>query len=164
MALKATSFLLSVVLLLTSCASQPVALTVVGPNPFTHGASSVHNGDLQVYTQVEEYYEDQMAYFPHTDYQIYTADGKRLKRVWNHHNHQDESPATVTLPPGEYLVKAWAEFYGFVTVPVVIKPNQTTRVILQPGWKPRTTVASSDLVQMPNGYFVGWRAELPETK
>ncbi len=163
MAFKAICFS-GLVLLLTSCASQPIALAPVGPGPLTHRASSVRKGDLQVYTQVEEYYEDQMPYFPHTDYQLYTPDGKRLKRIWNHQSHQDESPAIVSLPPGEYLIKAWAQFYGFVTVPVVIKPNRTTRVILQPGWKPQTTVASSSLVQMPNGYFVGWRADLPETK
>jgi hypothetical protein len=152
--------LLVVIPLLASCASQPIALAPVGPGPFAHRASSNSNGDLQVYTETEEYYLDEMSYFPHTDYQIYTTDGKHLKRVWNHQTHEDEYPATVTLPPGEYVVKAYAEFYGPVIVPVVIKPAETTRVILQPGWKPARTVTRSDLVQIPNGYFVGWRADL----
>ena len=55
-------------------------------------------------------------------------------------------------------MKARADFCGLVSVPVVIKPNETTRVVLQPGWKPGGTVAKADLVQTPNGYFVGWRA------
>ncbi len=157
--MKARFFLLGLVLLLASCASQPIALAPVGPGPYVNGASLNRKGDLQVYTEREEYYEDDISYFPCTDYQIYTIDGKHLKRVWNHQNHEDEYPATVTLPPGEYVVKARAESYGLVTVPVVVKPDKTTRVILQPGWKPGETVAKSDLVQMPNGYFVGWRAD-----
>jgi hypothetical protein len=149
--------------LLASCASQPLALAPVGPGPLARPASSPPKGDLQVFTETEEYYEDEMCWFPHTDYQIYTEDGKRLKRVWNHHDNEDEFPATVALPPGKYVVKASAEFYGTVSVPVIIKPNETTTVILQPGWKPGN-VSRSDLVRMPNGYFVGWRADSVEDK
>ncbi len=155
--------LAGVAFLLGACASQPLALAPVGPGPGARTASSPAKGDLQVFTETEEYYEDEISYFPHTDYQIYTADGKRLKHVWNHQDHEDEFPATVTLPPGKYVVKALAEFYGMVSVPVVIKPNETTTVILQPGWKPGN-VARSALVQMPNGYNVGWRADLAVDK
>jgi hypothetical protein len=147
--------------LMVSCALQPIALAPVGPNPFRAGASSVDRGDLVVYSETEEYFEDDMFYFPHTDYQIYSTDGRLLKRVWNHQNHEDESPATVSLPPGHYIVKAWAEFYGLTSVPVVIKANRTTKLILQPGWNPGKTVAAAQTVRMPNGYPVGWRAELP---
>jgi len=161
MKINTMCLLLGVTPLLSSCALNTIALAPVGPGPFAGGASSNDKGDLEVYSEREEYYEDDLSYFPHTDYQIYTADGKHLKHVWNHQNHEDEFPATVTLPPGEYVVKAWADFYGLVSVPVQIKPNETTRVILQPGWKPGKTFASSELVRMPNGYFVGWRADLP---
>ena len=91
--------------LLASCASRPIQLSTVGPGPTAYSASSPGKGNLQVFTQTEEYYEDEMSYFPHTDYQIYTLDGKRLKLVWNHQSHQDEDPAVVSLPPGEYEVK-----------------------------------------------------------
>lgn len=161
MNIKTTFWLAGLIPLLASCASQPIALAPVGPGPFVNGATSNRRGDLQVFTQTEEYYADEMSYFPHTDYQIYTADGKHLMRVWNHQNHEDEDPAVVTLPAANYVIKAWADFCGLVTVPVVIKPGETTRVILQPGWKPGNAVAKSDLVRTPNGYFVGWRAELP---
>lgn len=164
MKIKIPGVLVGIIPLLVSCASQPIALAPVGPGPVAEAASSPPNGDLQVYTETEEYYDDDISYFPHTDYEIYTTDGKRLERVWNHQNHEDESPATVTLRPGEYIVQAWAESYGLVRVPVVIKPSQTTTVILQPGWKPGSTVASSDLVQIPDGYPVGWRADLPGEK
>ena len=69
-------------------------------------------------------------------------------------------PPLVTLPAGHYLLRADAEFCGRVLVPVVIKPDQTTRVVLEPGWKPNRRVSPADLVQTPNGYFVGWRADL----
>jgi hypothetical protein len=143
---------------LTGCASQPIALAPVGPGPFVNGAYVAGKGDLEVYTETQEYDEDDLSYFPHTDYEIYTLDGKHLRHVWNHQNHEDEFPAVVTLAPGEYVVKAWADSCGLVSVPVVIKPNETTRVILQPGWKPEEKAAQSDLVQIPGHYFVGWRA------
>jgi hypothetical protein len=143
---------------LTGCALQPIALAPVGPGPFAAEAYSNGQGDLEVYTETQEYYEDDLSFFPHTDYEIYTTDGRHLRHVWNHQNHEDEHPAVVTLAPGKYVVKAWAVSCGLVTVPVVIKPDEITRVTLQPGWNPGGTVAKSDLVQIPTGYFVGWRA------
>ncbi len=160
MKINATLLLPGVIPLLASCALQPIALAPVGPGPAAYAASSNGKGDLEVYTETQEYYEDEMSWFPHTDYQIYTSEGKRLKRVWNHRNHEDENPAVVALPPGQYVVKAWAERYGLVRVPVVIKAGETTRVILQPGWKPGSAL-KSNVVQIPNGYCVGWRADLP---
>ncbi len=148
---------LGIVTLLVSCTSSPLALAPVGPGPYAHSASVSGMGDLEVYTEHEVFYEDQMPYFPHSDYHIYTTDGKHLRRVWNHSTHEDESPATVSLRPGRYIVEAWAEFYGLVTVPVVIRANELTKVVLQPGWNPGAKAVSTDLVQMPQGYFVGYR-------
>jgi hypothetical protein len=165
MKLRPFFWLLGVIPLLASCASQPITLAPVGPQPVpgARASATAGQGQLQVFTQTEEYEADHdVPYFPHRDYQLYTADGKRLKRIWNHQDHEDESPAEVTLPAGHYLVKAPAASYGRVTVPVVIKPNQLTRVILQPGWQPGKAVASTELVQFPGGYPVGWRAEGPE--
>jgi hypothetical protein len=143
-----------------SCASPPMVLAPVGPGPVINGASVPGKGDLQVYSETEEYGDDMaVPFYPHKDYLIYNADGKRLKRVWNHRDIEDEQPAIVTLAAGNYLVKAQAEFYGTVTVPVVIKQNQTTRVILQPGWKPAKSLHRSQLVEIPKGYFVGWHAD-----
>lgn len=163
--MKAKYALLFVLPLLASCASQPLTLQTVGPSPFSQSVAFASDspgaGELQVFTETEEYNDDDLAYFPHTDYQIYSEDGKRLRRVWNHLNHEDEDPASVTLKPGQYRVKAWAEFYGLVTVPVVVKANRKTMVVLQPGWKPGAKIPDEKLVRMPNGYFVGWRATSP---
>jgi hypothetical protein len=156
-----TLLLLGVIPLLASCAIQPIALAPVGPGPFPSGAAADGKGDLQVYTETQEFYDNEMSYYPHTDYELYTRDGRFLKHVWNHQDHADELPATVSLAPGEYVVRAWADLHGLVEVPVEIQPGQTTHVVLQPGWKPGGVVPKTDLVQIPNGYFVGWRAHVP---
>ncbi len=148
-----------VIPLLASCASQPIALGPVGPPPWADVTFPATNGRLEVFSEIREYDEDDAYYFPHSPYTIYTADGKRVRYVWNHHNHEDENPTVVKLPAGEYVIKADATLYGPVSVPVVIKPGQTTRVVLQPGWKPSGEYAASDLVRMPNGYPIGWRAK-----
>ncbi len=153
-----TYLLLGAIPLLTSCATQPIALAPVGPAPWAGVPSSEPDGRLQVFTETQEYYDDDVYYFPHSPYNIYTVEGKRVKYVWNHRNYEQDTPEVVTLPAGQYVVKAEAALYGPVSVPVVIKPGETTRVILQPGWKPSGPYAASDLVQMPNGYPIGWRA------
>ena len=164
MKIKTRYVLLGLIPLLASCASQPITLAPVGPRPVAavQFVPSSGTGQLQVFTETDVYeYERAVPFFPHRDYQIYTTDGSYLRRVWNHQNHEDETPAVITLPAGKYVVKADAEFYGPVSVPVVIRPNETTRVILQPGWKPGNAVARSEVVRMPNGYPIGWRADLP---
>lgn len=155
---------LAVIPLLASCVSQPITLAPVGPRPVAamQFLPSSGQGHLQVFTETDETEVGQdVPFFPHRDYQIYTAEGKRLKRVWNSQSPEDKTPAVVTLPAGDYLVKADAELYGRVTLPVVIRAGQTTRVILQPGWNPSGEVANADLVRMPDGYPIGWRADLP---
>ncbi len=162
--LKKACSVLALVPLLASCASAPLTLAPVGAGPSARRSSERGLGDLQVYSEPEEYYREELSYFPHTDYHVFTADGRHLRRVSNHNTDEDETPAVISLPPGQYLVQAWAEFFGLVRVPVVIKANHLTKVILQPGWNPGTKAARSELVRMPHGYFVGWRAETPRTK
>ncbi len=160
---KAVYLVFGIIPILVSCATQPVALNAVGPRPlpWQRLLPSTGQGQLQVFTATEEYeWDHDVPFFPHRDYQLYTADGKYLRRVWNAQNHEDETPAIVDLPAGQYLVKADAEFCGRIMVPVVIRPRQLTRIVLQPGWKPEDGVAQSDLVQSPAGYFVGWSANM----
>ncbi len=144
------------------CSSRVADLAAVGPPPLLAQLSGSNDryGQLQVFTETDEYeYDQDVPFFPHRNYQIYTADGKRLKRVWNSQNHEDEIPALVNLPVGNYLIGADAEFCGEVLIPVVIRPNALTPVMLQPGWKPpRGGFSQSDLVQCPAGYSIGWKA------
>jgi len=156
---KATYLLLGAIPFLASCASQPIALAPVGPRPGEIAGLPTQNGHLQVFSETQEYIDDDVYYFPHSDYTIYTADGKRVKYVWNHQTREDDTPAMVTLPAGRFVVRAEATLYGAVSVPVVIRPDETTRVILQPGWKPTGQFAASDLVKLRDDYPVGWRAD-----
>ncbi len=159
---KQICLILSLVPLLNACASKPVILSTVGPRPvpWQRLLPTAGTGRLQVFTETEEYeWERAVPYFPHRDYQIFTAEGKHLQRVWNSLTHEDETPAVVDLPAGRYLIQADAEFCGRVMVPVVIRPNELTRVVLQPGWTPQGAFAKADLVQSPAGYYVGWRDE-----
>ncbi len=154
-------WVLGLIPLLASCASQPVALAPVGPRPVAWQRLLPASGEgrLQVFTATEEYeWDHDVPFFPHSDYQLYTADGKHLRRVWNSLNHEDETPAIIDLPAGNYVIGADAEFCGRVYIPLVIRPGRLTRVVLQPGWRPSDGFAQSDLVQSPAGYFIGWRA------
>ncbi len=155
------AFAVGSVLILAGCSSVPIVLEPVGPSS-SGVASSTRDGELQVCTETEEYNDGDVIRNQHTDYQICTPEGKRFKRVWNALPGGDEFPAEVTLPPGNYFVKAQADFYGPVTVPVVIKTNQVTQVVLQPGWKPEGHFDEADLVRFPKGYFVGWQVDLPD--
>jgi hypothetical protein len=145
-----------------SCASQPVPLATVGPAPSVLPSPQAGAGHLIVFTEPREFIEDDVQFFPHSGYEIYGADGKLFQFVWNHYTRQDEHPTLVTLPAGQYLVRADAELCGRVSVPVVIKPGKTTRLVLEPGWKPAAPATSTELVSSPSGYFIGWRAEAIE--
>ncbi len=164
MRIRTSYFLLGLVPWLVSCASQRLTLAPVGPPPWDGMSASTRDGRLQVFTETREFDEDDVYFFPHSPYTIRTLDGKEVKYVWNRRNHEDDTPAVVTLPAGRYVVEAEASLYGPVSVPVVIKPGQTTRVVLQPGWKPAGQYAATELVTMPNGYAIGWRAGTASAK
>lgn len=96
----------------------------------------------------------------HSDYRIYSLDGKLLKYVSNKVSAITEDPATVSLPPGKYNAVAKAAAFGMVTVPIVIKAGKTTFVHLDgselTGGQQTPT---NDFVCLPDGLVIGWRAE-----
>ncbi len=59
--------------LLSACASAPLTLATVGPGPHARTVFQRGMGDLQVYSEPEEYYEEELSYFPHSDYQLFTG-------------------------------------------------------------------------------------------
>ncbi len=165
---------------LTGCAStSQYALTqAVGPAPSAR-ANNAGNGILEVYSarqpaQVDPNYAvffegesflKNLAYLPaHTDYNIYTPDGKLLKHVQNSQTLGDPEPARVALPAGRYELEAETETSGglaMVSLPVVVEPSKTTGVHLDGRWTPPANSPSNELVALPNGQIAGWRAELP---
>ncbi|HSY18786.1 MAG TPA: hypothetical protein VK815_10650 [Candidatus Acidoferrales bacterium] len=143
--------------LLAGCASQPVALSPVGPEPENH-ASTAGIGYLQVFSDTETHViGDGPPYYPHTGYNIYDQSGARIKYVPNHIGNMDESPTLVRVPAGNMKIVAESSAYGRVTVPVVIEGGRTTVVHLDREWQPSSNAASNKLVRLPDGEAVGWR-------
>jgi hypothetical protein len=56
-----------------------------------------------------------------------------LETVHNRSDSPLDGPREVGLPPGNYRVKARANGYGTVSVPVKIEPHRTTRIHLDDG-------------------------------
>jgi hypothetical protein len=138
--------------LLAGCASQPVALSPVGPSAQDRAIAGV--GYLQVYSDTETHnIGDGPPYCPHTGYNIYTPSGVRVKYVPNHIGDMDETPTMVRIPAGDYNVVAESSAYGRVTVPVVIEGGHRTAVHLDREWKPSRT---NEVVRLPDGEPVGW--------
>ena len=149
----------AIVSMLAGCSSTPIVLDPVGPAP--PGATApLREGKLIVYSATETINDGEINYFPHTSYHIFTPDGKRFRTVNNHVGRNDETPEWVRLPAGSYNVRAQADGYGFVTVPVMIKWGRLTEVNLETWGRKKTPVTNeAAVVQLPNGYVVGWRAK-----
>jgi hypothetical protein len=152
------------VFFLVGCASTPLALAPVGPNPLG-GAGMASEGKLQVFSALVEQSDDQSqgsedpVWYQHTDYRVYDLHGKLVRRVGNTTGHYSEAPRTVALPAGRYLVKARANDYLRVEIPVIIQGGRTSRAHLDGNWKPPAGIPKREVVSMPNGNPVGWRAE-----
>jgi hypothetical protein len=147
------------VLALVGCSSTPVALAPVGPDP-VGSERMASEGELQVFSSLLGRSEgDNPTWYQHSDYYIYDLRGMLVKQVDNAIAHYATAPRPVALPTGRYLVKAQAEDYFRVEVPVTIERGRTTKVHLDDNWKLPPDTPKSQLVCMPNGNPVGWRAE-----
>jgi len=140
---------------LTGCATAPVALAPVGPNP--NGPQySGNNGQLLVYSALIGRVEgDNPTWHQHMNYTIYNQQDMRVMHVINKTGYYARAPRLVSLPPGNYLVKAEASDFTSVEVPVVIVSGRITRVHLDGTWHP-TTTGQVGLVDLPTGDPVGW--------
>ncbi len=151
----------AVISLLTGCASTPVVLAPVGPDPRGY-SSKGSQGQLLVYSAWQGHGEgDNPCYYQHSDYYIYQTSGKLVRHVENIVGHYAQSPRLEFLPAGKYIVQARAKGYGniWIKVPVVIQDGQTTWVHLDNGWMVPAGTAKTELVSVPSGYPVGWRAD-----
>ena len=118
-------------LLTTGAIAQPTMLNAVRPVTDTILPSD-YVGTLKVFTATEQRPDgDDTFRYPHTDYEIYTANGKRFEKVDNGMTQLEETPTEVTLPKGRYIVEAQSETEGFVRVPVIIQTGRTTVVNLE---------------------------------
>jgi hypothetical protein len=152
-----TTVCLTAIFALAGCAARAplVISTSVGPEP---PYQSPRTGELVVYSATYTPTVEQSEYPMHTDYTIATKDGKVIERVVNGIGPFRAYPAKVTLSSGEYHVRAQYDRGGFVIVPVVIEAGKTTIVDLNGEAPPQGTDAPKDMVRLPNGHVVGWRA------
>ena len=139
------------------CATNPLTVAPVGPNP-AGLKNQTANGELEVYSALAGRTEgNNPTWFQHTDYTIYDAENRPVRRVNNTVGFYAKRPRTVSLPPGDYRVKAEARDYLVVNVPVVIESGRVTRIHLDDAWQPRVA-ARKDFVLLPSGNPVGWTA------
>ncbi len=153
---------------LTGCATSnydKLVLDTVGPpasDPTTMSSHSTH-GILLVYSAFRRN-ADFNARDPYgheySDYEIFATDGRLLQRVHNNSGTILQDPAQVDLPPGKYTVKARANGYGVVTVPVIIAARQSTVIHLEGGgfWPDESKFNQTNTVRLPDGLIIGWKA------
>ena len=149
-------------LLLASCAFGPPTIVheTVGPGPTV--VNEEHNGFLTVYSATAWTTDDDgPSLLKYTNYQIDAADGTLFKKVPN----DDQDPTRVILQKGTYTVVSRSDTSGMVSVPVAIETGKTTVLHLEreKDWKEAAAgIDSADLVRLPNGQTIGFRARHAE--
>jgi len=139
---------------------QTILTTPVGPAPSAL-ASTSQKGQLAVFSALDRGTPGDPEYATphHSGYSLLSADGTRLRYVYNRVSTFNEAPELVTLSPGIYKVTAAASAFGKVTVPVLIEAGKTTSVHLDgselSGW---SRGVGSEFVSLPDGLVIGWRA------
>jgi hypothetical protein len=131
--------------------------------------STAGTGDLIVYSATYAQTLEQSEYTAHTNYTIATLDDKVIRHVANATGSFASQPARVSLPPGEYHVRAQYEGGRFVTVRIVIEPGKTTVLDLEgeaSGQASATETApatetAKEIIRLPNDKAVGWSATSP---
>ena len=177
---KYFKLLMPVLICTAGCATETrvTRLEQIGPDPALTSPNA-GAGFLQVFSarervpidvNAEEFFENndygknEFLHYPaHTSYTIHAPDGHLLQRVRNATEMNDASPTIVALAPGFYELKAVAEDYSYVTLPVTIpvhiEPGLTTAVHLDGGWNPAIfRKQDNEMVCLPNGHVVGWRS------
>lgn len=146
-----------------SCASAPPTIVHEVAGPAFAAINQEHNGFLAVYSATEwTTNDDGPAQLTYSAYQVDSIDGSLFKEVAN----GDWEPTRVTLPKGTYTVMAWSDTAGEVSVPVTIETGRTTVLHLEQekDWKIPAGVRSADLVRLPNGQPIGFRARPAESR
>jgi hypothetical protein len=158
--------------LFSGCATgqNRLVLDVVGPDQSLPqiAQASATNGCLIVYSAYRRNadFNSRDPYHPeYSDYQIFSNPEGFSRRIHNNSGNSMQSVLPVRLAAGQYKVKARANTYGYVIVPVVILPNQTTILHLEGdgNWPDPSLFNQTNAVRLPDGLVVGWRANVAST-
>lgn len=151
-------------LLLIGCATgkSGIVLDPVGPTSAQPFAIHSDNGTLIVFSayEVNANFNSRDPYrHEYSSYKIYSNDGKLLQVVSNDTGSNIDSPAEVSLAPGEYRVLAHANGCGTITVPVVVTASRVTTLHLEGGysWPNESDFNKANAVRLPDGDIVGWK-------
>jgi hypothetical protein len=139
---------------LVGCAARPpfVVHDTVGPRRQGRHA----DGELVVYSATYVTAANQSLYPAHSDYTVCDQQGRPYE-VRNRSGLFGSDPAQVHLLPGRYEVKALRTGAGYVVVPVVIEAGEKTVLDLDGTAMPQQA-ARNDVVRLPDGQVIGWRA------
>lgn len=147
-------------LILAGCLStrNTVVLDEVGPPRHEHQNSG--NGTLIVYSAYDSTSNDweSDAYGRwYTNYSIANKDGSDSRKIKN--TTPEDEPEEVSLLPGQYIVRAEANGYGTVTVPVRVEAGGTTVIHLEGSYSwPGEVPSGSAAVKLPDGEVIGWKS------
>ena len=161
--------LISTSTLLTGCATSSgnhLVLDIVGPpiSPQTTMSSTSSTGTLLVYSAFRRNadFNSRDPYRPeYSDYEISSTEGKLLQKVHNNSGTMLQDAVPVETYPGKYQVRARANGYGFVTIPVIVESGQTTTLHLEGGgfWPNESGFNQTNAVRLPDGLIIGWKAK-----
>ena len=160
---------LMAVALLSGCLSAPISRVVTEPVGPIGGANRMNlssgPGELIVFTQTEDINDGGISYTRHTAYSVENQEGKTVRQVVNRAGNTDQSPTTVSMDPGSYVVRARADGFGLVAVPIQIAPNQLTAVYLDREPRPKgLAIPPGQEVTLPDGRLVGRKTAPVTTK
>jgi hypothetical protein len=162
LALRNTILSVATAVLVASCASARPTIVHETVGPSLEVVNQEYNGFLTVYSATAWTTDDDgPSLLKYTNYQIDAADGTLFKEVPN----DDQEPTRVILPKGTCTVVTPSDTSGMVSVPVAIETGKTTVLHLEreKDWKEAATgTRSGDLVRLPNGQPIGFRARHAE--
>lgn len=98
--------------------------------PYYPAARNTSLGYLRVDTPQEEAYVGSELFYPHLSYTLSQNGRVWFRCVRNHVYPADERAQVVSLPPGTYLLTAYADRVGPVRVPVTIYAGRLTELSL----------------------------------
>ncbi|HLX71847.1 MAG TPA: hypothetical protein VKV04_19705 [Verrucomicrobiae bacterium] len=158
---KKSTLALLLVTFVAGCASQqPVVVNdTVGPDLARPRINlNQGRGQLVVYSALETPDVLNSDYPTHSSYDVYDMDGKFVQRVNNRTGSFYQTPATVSLPEGKYLVKARATNHGLVSVTVMVKEGETTTLDLDAShFHQHKPTGAGQWVRLPSGEVIGMR-------
>jgi hypothetical protein len=116
------------------------------------------SGELLVYSATFTPTLEEGEYPAHTDYSIATTNDQPIERVSNQTGSFDKRPATVSLAPGEYHIRAQYDRGGFVTIPVVIEAGKMTTIDLDGRAMPKGGSPAAEPIRVAGEKVVGWKS------